>query len=293
MHLSLASSSAAAASYILLGILLLLLLRWVHIWICCCACLHIKAMAKLVPVNKLASHIVSQIGSREWKSIYAAQSPLLLKGLCRTWRAYSKWSDPEYLKSVAGQAVVPVEMGGSYIDPDMQQELVEFAGFIDFQSAHKHQTHSATETRVYAYLAQYDIRSIPALSQDYSAPALTRTGDSSLYKVNLWMGSTDTYSPSHYDPFQNILCQVYGTKRVILHDPRFSEQLYPHHRDLKLKNTSQVDVETPDLTKFPKFSDCYGLVANLEPGDGLFIPLRWWHFCKATSASCSVNFWWR
>lgn len=31
----------------------------------------------------------------------------------------------------------------------------------------------------------------------------------------------------------------------------------------------------------------------LEPGDGLFIPLGWWHYVRSLDVSFSVSFWWK
>ena len=31
----------------------------------------------------------------------------------------------------------------------------------------------------------------------------------------------------------------------------------------------------------------------LEPGDGLFIPLGWWHYVRSLDMSFSVSFWWK
>jgi len=31
----------------------------------------------------------------------------------------------------------------------------------------------------------------------------------------------------------------------------------------------------------------------LEPGDGLFIPVGWWHYVRSLDVSFSVSFWWK
>ena len=31
----------------------------------------------------------------------------------------------------------------------------------------------------------------------------------------------------------------------------------------------------------------------LEPGDGLYIPLGWWHYVRSLDVSFSVSFWWK
>ena len=111
-------------------------------------------------------------------------------------------------------------------------------------------------------------------------------------RSNIWLGPKGVASPCHYDPFHNMLCQVMGTKRVVLFDPGDTDCLYPANGTSQ-KNTSLIDVSSPDLNKFPLFANIKsGSETTLEPGDALFIPLKYWHYCESTSGSCSVNFWW-
>lgn len=53
-----------------------------------------------------------------------------------------------------------------------------------------------------------------------------------------------------------------------------------------------MDVEHPDLEKFPRFAEAQSLACVLEPGDMLFIPVRHWHYVRALDLSFSVSFWW-
>lgn len=132
-----------------------------------------------------------------------------------------------------------------------------------------------------------------------------------MYRKNIWFGSPQgTVSPCHYDPFQNVLCQVIGEKEVILFNPSLTSYLYPALHTVQ-KNTSQVDISRPDLTKHPLYKEVLSLVNSnkggvdlsdasylsvgrtiLYPGDAVFIPFKWWHYCKTSKLSCSINFWW-
>ncbi|XP_039696112.1 bifunctional peptidase and arginyl-hydroxylase JMJD5 isoform X5 [Pteropus medius] len=96
---------------------------------------------------------------------------------------------------------------------------------------------------------------------------------------------------------QYILNEVIGRKYIRLYSPQESEALYPHDTHL-LHNTSQVDVEHPDLEKFPKFAEAPFLSCILSPGEVLFIPVKYWHYVRALDLSFSVSFggpsqaWW-
>jgi hypothetical protein len=59
---------------------------------------------------------------------------------------------------------------------------------------------------------------------------------------------------------------------------------------------SLVDFHRPDFDKYPKFAEALknAQVAELEPGDALFIPGMWWHHVEALDDfNFLVNYWWR
>jgi hypothetical protein len=59
---------------------------------------------------------------------------------------------------------------------------------------------------------------------------------------------------------------------------------------------SLVDFARPDLERFPKFAQAMdaALVAELEPGDALYMPSLWWHHVESLDGfGAMVNFWWR
>lgn len=60
---------------------------------------------------------------------------------------------------------------------------------------------------------------------------------------------------------------------------------HPHDRQ------SQVDLDNPDLTKFPKFKDAKGVEGIVNPGDVLYLPPYWWHHVISIDQTVSVNFW--
>ena len=78
-------------------------------------------------------------------------------------------------------------------------------------------------------------------------------GESEEVEINAWFGPARTLTPTHFDPKHNLLVQIFETKFVRLFPPSQSEYLYAHEQDSVLSNTSQVDMEDPEvLRKYPQ-----------------------------------------
>lgn len=108
--------------------------------------------------------------------------------------------------------------------------------------------------------------------------------------INSWFGPGGTVSPLHFDPKDNVLCQVVGAKYLRLYAPEESDKLYPIEG--LLSNTSQVQVEDPDHEQFPEFRRAKYVECVLREGEMLYIPPKYWHYVRSLSTSFSVSFWW-
>lgn len=196
----------------------------------------------------------------------------------------SRWS-VNYLRKIAGYRTVPIEIGSKYTDDAWSQSLTTMNQFID--------DYILTPSATSGYLAQYQLfQQIPQLKKDILVPDYCYLGDCDDIQVNAWFGPRGTISPLHYDPDHNFLSQVVGSKYIRLYSEEVTSSLYPHEQDL-LFNTSQVDVENPDLKKFPLFSSAPYVETILEPGSMLYLPPRMWHYVRSLSTSFSVSFWWK
>uniref|UniRef100_A0A3B3ZM23 Lysine-specific demethylase 8 n=1 Tax=Periophthalmus magnuspinnatus TaxID=409849 RepID=A0A3B3ZM23_9GOBI len=211
--------------------------------------------------------------------------PVILEGTIDHWPALNDhpWSI-EYLRSVAGCRTVPIEVGSRYTDEEWSQTLTTVNEFIDKFILNKG----------VGYLAQHQLfDQIPELKEDIRIPDYCCLGDTEEehITVNAWFGPGGTVSPLHQDPQQNLLAQVVGSKYIRLYSPEHTDKLYPHQSSL-LYNTSQVDVENPDMERFPEFTEAPYLECVLRPGDVLFIPVQHWHYVRSLELSFSVSFWW-
>ena len=90
---------------------------------------------------------------------------------------------------------------------------------------------------------------------------------------------------------------VAGRRRFALFPPEQARNLYVGPLDVTIAGqpTSMVDLEDPDLDRHPRFAEALQAmtIAELEPGDALFVPSLWWHEVKATGPlNVLVNYWW-
>lgn len=113
--------------------------------------------------------------------------------------------------------------------------------------------------------------------------------------ARIWIGNATEVS-THYDLSDNIACVVAGRRRFTLFPPEQTRNLYvgPFENTMAGQPASMVDVEDPDLERYPRFAEAlrHALVADLEPGDAIFIPTLWWHNVRAFGPlNVLVNYW--
>jgi hypothetical protein len=129
--------------------------------------------------------------------------------------------------------------------------------------------------------------SIPVPILDGSKPTL----------ISLWLGNR-TRTAAHWDLPQNLACVVAGRRRFTLFPTNQIANLYVGPLDFTLAGQaiSLVDVDSPDLERFPDFAKALdeAQTAELGPGDALYMPSLWWHaVASLDELAAMINFWWR
>lgn len=116
----------------------------------------------------------------------------------------------------------------------------------------------------------------------------------------IWLGNHITV-PAHFDEAHNIACCVSGRRRFTLFPPEQVGNLYigpldftPAGAPVSLASRGEA-AGAPDFERYPRFRDALAasFVAELEPGDALYIPPIWWHQVESIGAlNILVNYWW-
>ncbi|XP_033157988.1 bifunctional peptidase and arginyl-hydroxylase JMJD5 [Drosophila mauritiana] len=222
---------------------------------------------------------------------FEAGQPTLLLNTIQHWPALRKWLDLNYLLQVAGNRTVPIEIGSNYASDEWSQQLVKIRDFLSRQFGKE----PSKAGQNIEYLAQHELFSqIPALKEDISIPdycTISNKDTPEAVDIKAWLGPAGTVSPMHYDPKHNLLCQVFGSKRIILAAPADTDNLYPHDSEF-LANTARIDAAQLDPETYPLVAKVKFYQLLLQPGDCLYMPPKWWHYVRSEAPSFSVSFWW-
>lgn len=236
--------------------------------------------------------------------LVARERPLVIRGLCRAWPmvAWAKQSDTAFAQGLAQSD------NGSEVDallmPATEDGVVGYnADFDGFNYAH----HRISITQGLQRLAQYSrqenppglaIQSalisacLPGLLAEHTVPFL-----GSAIQPRIWIGNKVT-TPVHFDEYHNVACVACGVRRFTLFAPEQARNLYIGPLDFAPTGTAIgiARLDRPDDPRFPRLKQALAeaLVADLQPGDAIYIPSMWWHHVQSLQQiNALVNYWWK
>jgi lysine-specific demethylase 8 len=209
--------------------------------------------------------------------------PVLLRGVSERWPARA-WTLDHLAHRFASASVpvLPTRNGRVVVDP--RRGLVRHdIAFGDYAAALRSGDTVECLTARADELPEEFERALPPPAYSQDAPWRV---------MKCWLLPAGTVSDLHFDLADNLHTVIFGAKRFTLVHPRQSAGVYPNRLVDSIPNGCQIDIEDPDFDRFPKLADVHPLVADLEPGDTLYIPRRWWHHGRTVELALSVNHWW-
>lgn len=237
-------------------------------------------------------------------ALLQSSEPVIIRGLVWHWPLVragleSNQAADDYLRRFYQDATVVAMLGAPDIDGRFfyNQDL---SGF-NFRPVHVKLDTVLGELAARRNDARPPAIYVGSTTVDTCLPGLRAENDIGLGErdalMSVWIGNK-TRIAAHYDLPDNLACVAVGHRRFTLFPPDQLSNLYVGPLDYTPAGQaiSLVDFAQPDFGRFPKFATAleHAQVAELGPGDAIFIPSMWWHHVEALDPfNVLVNYWWR
>ena len=236
--------------------------------------------------------------------ILLSAEPLLLRGLVADWPIVeagkrSVTAAIEYFRSFYEDATVAAFYGA----PEIKGRVfynADMSGF-NYQSVMVKFDQVLDELLKYEDDSNAPMFYVGSTTVDKCLPGFRKQNDVEFGDISplasIWMGNRSRIA-AHFDVPDSLACVAVGHRRFTLFPPGQLENLYVGPLDYTPAGQaiSLVDFDSPDFGKYPKFKTALenALVAEMGPGDAIFVPSMWWHHVESLdSFNVLVNYWWR
>lgn len=237
-------------------------------------------------------------------SVLESKHPLVLRGIASRWPVVQAGlagsrAAVDYLLRFYRQAIVGAFLGGS-----------EFGGRFFYNQDLTGFNYTGIKVKLDTILAEIlrfenDPKPgslyVGSTTIDTALPDFRQENDFDLGArdalASIWIGNRSRIA-AHQDLPDNLACVAAGRRRFTLFPPDQLPNLYIGPLDFTPAGqaVSLVDFHSPDFQKFPRFAEAmkHAHVAELGPGDAIFIPSLWWHHIESLAPmNVLVNYWWR
>jgi len=222
---------------------------------------------------------VSNIGQKDFsESYFKPMQPLVIQDLAKSWPAMAKWT-PEYFKQKHGSKQVKiydssfVEAGKHYMS---RLKTISLGDYIDLVMR------TSQDLRMFLYNIKSEI---PELVDDIIFPRLV-DGLSRNF-VFMFFGCKGSITQMHFDiDMSHVFHTVIHGKKTVY--------LFPYEQEKNLHRypftcRSYVNIEQPDLVRFPRMKNLQGFRVVIEAGETLYIPGGYWHHFVYDEPGYSVS----
>jgi hypothetical protein len=235
--------------------------------------------------------------------IVPGNAPVILRGLASDWPAVAKGLEsPLALAQYLAAMDNGRPMDALMTRPEEEGRIFFDAAMTGFNYIRSEQPVSGVLEQALRY-AQFPrapavaiqsaaiVSCMPDFKRDHALPLL----DDGV-EPRAWIG-TAMITPAHFDESHNIAVCVAGRRRFTVFPPEQVANLYvgPLDHAPAGRPISMVDFARPDLDRFPRFREAlaHARVADLEPGDAIYMPPLWWHHVQSLARlNMLVNYWW-
>ena len=236
--------------------------------------------------------------------VTAAGHPVVLRGLCDQWPVVqaARRSPGDFAQAlVAMDSHAPVDV--LHMSPDSDGVV----GYDEALDGFNYRHFKVSLTDALTRLAGYSRVNgpVPGLALqsaliDACMPVFAEQHPMSLLPASvsprLWVGNRVT-TPAHFDASRNLAVVVCGRRRFTLFPAEQVANLYIGPLDFAPTGAAitLARPDKPDFDRFPRLREALAnaQVAELEPGDALYLPPLWWHQVESLEPlNALVNYWW-
>jgi hypothetical protein len=237
------------------------------------------------------------------RDVLSDKRPVILRGFVRDWPAVKQALDsPAALVRYLSRFDSGKAVDALLTAPEIDGQLFYNEDMTGFNFLRNRLPLAAVAEQVLRY-AQFPkspaVAAQSALIRD-CLPGFAEENRLSIVDANvlprIWLGNQIT-TPTHVDEWNNIGCVVAGRRRFTLFPPEQITNLYIGPLDFAPTGApmSLVSLRNPDFARYPKFREALAAayVAEVGPGDAVFIPPLWWHHVESLERfNVLVNYWW-
>ncbi|MEP6941024.1 MAG: cupin-like domain-containing protein [Rudaea sp.] len=237
------------------------------------------------------------------EQIVASARPIVLRGLCADWPLVecARQSDTAFAQELARHdngapvdaLLIAADANGTIgYDARMQgfnydHFRVSVTDVLQRLAAYSRTTHPRGVAMQSALIAQC----LPTLRETLRLSLLPAS-----VEPRLWIGNRVT-TPAHFDSTHNIAVVVCGRRRFTLFPPEQVRNLHVGPLDFAptAAAMSLARLDAVDDPRWPRLREAlaHACVAELEPGDAIYIPPVWWHHVASLERlNALVNYWW-
>ena len=259
---------------------------------------NVAAPARLRAVERLANPSDDEL----WKYV-ATNTPCVVERAFEDMPCLQTFRDDDHLKRLCGHRDVLVRTtcipdgAGRHVFIEGGAHMGKFGTYIDACAASRARGEPPRQ-----YTGKIELRKfLPEMHAELAdSPTNPRIkygalfGDVTEMGVIMYFGGGRNTTKTHFDPFDNLMLVVDGTKKLWLWPPSDAESLYPwpfpsfSHSGVP----PFLKADDPSTGRFPKYADAVAIEVEVKAGDLLFLPAFWYHCVEGGRGRNMIINWW-